>query len=305
VNGPIAMTKTISLQGHVVWFVVYLISVFVCAFQPAIISQRISTHRPVIIYNGEGYIEEESSSHYSNTRDSDSKFPMTRLMERLSTHMGTLARVAAAFSPSHLELQSLKNVQVTEIDETHIELAAIVCDDQDCVQVPVPITFPMTCSDNNNLEECVLENLQILDSQAHRLISNDEWRAQHTEELDHDKRISRALKEEPGYMDFPVWWTFPTVGLIEECTSIKSLLNEDDFRNELVSIAQQFRPALKTTEIAQAAVAAVGPSGMIIRASVKQHDFWEIVDVPISFDGIASSSDDLRGFVLGLVSSVS
>jgi hypothetical protein len=242
--------------------------------------------------------------------------------------MDRLARLACAFAPSYQNFRphELDSAHIMDVDADHIEISAVLCEhDTGCVQVPVEVQFPLSCGGTTtmeNMEECVLENLEILDAQAQRLISSQEEEQRndfHSEELEDQQRITEALQDEPSIL--PNWWSYQhhsDVELLEECSSIKDLLNQIEFEPKLVALVQQHiqfdgkGSAANSIVVQAASTASVGPSGLVLRGMfVDQEDDdtmveWRrfaTVEVPIPFVEEATCRDDLRDAVLGLLAS--
>ena len=237
--------------------------------------------------------------------------PALELIETLSqTRLASLARLACAFAPPDqgLHLQDLASAQVVNVDEHHVEISAIMCQEEECLSVFVPVEFLHPCYNSPNVEECILLNIEELDGEAQTRIVAEEQTANALQENDF---IMSALAEEPMPKDVPLWWAFPEEGyLADECRGLKELLNEPDFANDLQVLATQHIGKLCPDDVLKAAVAAVGPSGMLLRAQVRQGagdvpssttDQASVFDLPIAFAQPATVAGELRSFVIGLV----
>jgi len=217
--------------------------------------------------------------------------------------IGKLARLAVAFSPpgQALKLKDLEQVEVVSLDQNHIEIAAIICED-DCVSVLVPINFPHSCG-MEGLEECVLHELDELDEAAEIKISNM------SSDLDDEYWENTQNSQEYNEYTYPDWWETPNQFslLHNECKSITNLLNEDDFKEEVKRLVfLEVWESLNGNglEVHDAFVVEVGLSGLYIRAKAKINgeDDFKIIEVPIAFRGNkASDADSLRAAVLGTV----
>lgn len=238
------------------------------------------------------------------------------LMESLSKKCtNSLSRLACAFAPTghSIHLQDLQSAHLIDVDKRHIEIGAVLCEAGGCVQVAVPVTFPHSCDDGliNNIEECALENIQELDHMAYSIIQQEEQKADHYEESQQEEHIKLALSEEPSRReDFPSWWVFPSSFnaqdnmLEEECKMMKELLNKSDFSDAIQSLCiSSVRGAgpEKMKVISAAAVAAVGPAGILLRGQV-ENSFDHLLEIPIAFaQGEVETAEDLRSAVLGLI----
>jgi hypothetical protein len=266
------------------------------------------------VYSPDGHIEEY---YYEDSGSSGD----TALAESLSQkYLSTLARLACAFAPDGhgLHLKDLDSVTVLTVDEDHIEISAILCDDGSCVSVAVPVNFPHPCGGLDDMTECILENINELDHQAEGLISGVERKEASRED---DEKMSHVLINDEN-IEFPSWWVSPSLipGMAEECRSVRNLLNEKDFQPEIHSLASQ---ALKESNedgfVEKVGVAAVGPAGLILRAlaeEVQNHhhpvkvmlpgpsnDIVNILEIPVAFRTEAANVEDLRASVLGTVAS--
>jgi hypothetical protein len=117
------------------------------------------------------------------------------------------------------------------------------------------------------------------------------------------------LDAEPFDVNWPEWWTIPGINMMlaEECKTLKKLLNSGEFEMELRALcAQQLQNSSsdKKSPIQRARVAAIGPSGIFLRAVLdRKHD--TVVDVPIRFvSGEQTTAEDLRESVLTIMDSV-
>jgi hypothetical protein len=166
--------------------------------------------------------------------------------------------------------------------------------------------------------------MKALDQTAMQSLEDREWKELHAEELQEDARQFQQLMEEPSLAQqhFPSWWVVPQLIAIslEECQDVKRLLNDVDFRDEIMSLASDQIHMMGWAEemmeddddclleVDLAAVASVGPAGLWLRAQVRQvtrdstvEDRTAIVDLPIAFSQPSQTMEELRSSVLGLV----
>jgi len=232
-----------------------------------------------------------------------------------------LARLAVAFSPPQLKLtmDHLDSVQVVCLDEHHIEISAVMCEEE-CVSVLVPLTFPHSCDVNGDMEECVLENVEELNAVAEVQISEMK---NGSEEGNCDENDDFSLHAPYVPYNFPDWWVKPSddtlgisfsnsVDLDDECENIARLLNEEEFREDMVSLATQgLFESIGVDgydyEIQKAIVSWVGPLGVCLRAKARKNakDSSRIIDIPIPFGREpAKDRNELRAAVLGAVAAV-
>ena len=247
--------------------------------------------------------------------------PASSLLKEALSHQldnsAQLIRVACAFAPSphhNLHPKQIQSATIVHVDSTELQVAlAIPQDGMDlgtCVQVLVEI--PISCkSIDGNVMECILRTLDQMDVHANQLIAEREMLEDRVEQMAQQELIRKELQEE-NVDSLPEWWTFVElkITLAEECESMKDLLNEYEFAPTLKKLCQihssKNNPA--TSQIWEAKVASVGPSGVFLRAyaTVGQGDEtrYQIVNVPIRFSQAGSTADDVRDYVLDLVESV-
>eukprot|EP00542_Grammatophora_oceanica_P011258 CAMPEP_0194032642 /NCGR_PEP_ID=MMETSP0009_2-20130614/5535_1 /TAXON_ID=210454 /ORGANISM="Grammatophora oceanica, Strain CCMP 410" /LENGTH=444 /DNA_ID=CAMNT_0038673149 /DNA_START=45 /DNA_END=1379 /DNA_ORIENTATION=- len=161
-----------------------------------------------------------------------------RLVEELTRQeMSALARLAVAFCPEgqQLGLKNIEHVEVLDVDENHLDIQAVVCNnDEGCVTVKVPVAFPHTCADADDVEGCILDNFYELDHVAEERIEEIQWSEKRSELT--QSSWKQLTNRDKG--DLPSWW-IPPFALAEECDTLRSLLNEEDFQEELVALAVQ------------------------------------------------------------------
>lgn len=250
---------------------------------------------------------DSSSSAFSSLRDT--------LADQLD-NSAQLIRVACAFAPSphnNLHPKQIQSATIVDVDSTEVQVAlAIPQDGMDsgtCVQILVPI--PMSCSNTNgNILECIRETMEQMDAYANQLIGQREMMEDRVEQMAQQESIRKELQEENVDL-LPDWWTFAElkITLAEECDSLKGLLNEYEFASSLKRLCQIHSPqSASISQIWEAKVASVGPSGLFLRAYATigqgEDSRCQIVDVPIRFAQTGSTADDVRDYVLDLVESV-
>jgi hypothetical protein len=276
--------------------------------------RKAKTPLSATVYNPDGYIEEYYYEDYGSSGD-------TALAESLSKKcISALARLACAFAPAGhgLHLKDFDSVNVLTVDENHIEISAILCDDGSCVSIAVPVNFPHPCGGVDDMAECILENINELDHQAEGLISEVERKEASRED---DEKMSQVLINDEN-IDFPSWWVSPSLipGMAEECRSIRKLLNEEDFQPDIHALARQaLNESNEEGFVEKVGVAAVGPAGLILRVlteEVQNHpvkvmavtmlpsnDIVNILEIPVAFRTEAANTEDLRASLLGTVAS--
>lgn len=218
---------------------------------------------------------------------------------------GHLARLAVAFSPPEraLKLKDIENVEVVCVSATHIDIEAIICEDGGCVSLAVPVSFPSDCGTEQWLEGCVLRNLDELDVEAESLIQRME------QDIDSDDLDELCLLNTK--IEYPSWWVPPEcdAGLVSECYSLKNILNQEEFQDDVKALAQQRLNTLKDGdgyEVNRAKVADVGPAGLCLKVQAafqyEEPKPIHVLDVMVPFGGDPmENSESLRAAVLGVV----
>jgi hypothetical protein len=158
-----------------------------------------------------------------------------------------LARLAVAFSPPHraLRLRDVESVRVLRLDPSRgiMDLQAVVCEDDGCVTLRVPVAFPEPCPVDDYVEHtqeeaedgggghggvgggigCVRDNLDRLDAEAVRVLGTLERGEDRREEEAARERTRRALllgEDRPAGgggaggqqhqpPQYPEWWVRP------------------------------------------------------------------------------------------------
>jgi len=255
--------------------------------------------------------------------------PYSQLADRLfrdPDKASVLARLASAYSPPgySIDLPNINDVRCLHVDNKHLEIEAVVCDNCECSSLLVPVDFPTECDLGYGLEECVLNNVQNLDNQGGDLIQGrmnafaDEEEAQKAYDVFQMIGGSDYLKPNPTKL--PEWWVPPTSSEdVSECDMIESLLNEADWQLEMRGMCKQVLQESGDLgygdEVQLAVVKAVGPAGMVLEAQVWRRgksvyddggiNNIDILCVPVKFASESTNrSAGIKDLVLRVVSSV-
>ena len=302
---------------------------FVSSSQKLQIYQRQSLKRRqlffqnlAVVYSWDDEEEEKYEEDvYCSIDDAEYDLYEECLPDRLTINqdkIAPLARLAVAFSPpeSGLKLEDIENIEVLSMDENHIELSAVVCDGESCVTLFVPISFPHVCekgNDGRTIEECILDNINELDTEAGKIISENKLNAEEDMKKDQDF-LHLSSNNIRRVVDLPSWWIAPG-DLYNECEIIRQLLNDEEYNFEINALASRGLEYLGNSNdfsLEKASVAAVGPAGFCFKADVKKkenqnnRDDKEIdVYIPYKF-GVESIDDfqSLKAAVLGSVAEV-
>jgi hypothetical protein len=301
--------------------------------------------------------EDDSDLYYYSSLDKDDgghHSALKSVISRTEASAAMLARLAVAFSPASrsLDIRDIEHVQVLEVDSMHLDIQAVICEDDGCVTLKVPVPFPVPCvvgdsdteEDEDEEEHCVLSNLQRLDLQAQETIRTLAWNEVHHEDVAAEHRMHRELLRDAtgggddGALHFPTWWVYPSSTTTSDelrraCDGIRKLLNDDEFRSAVASLATQAMDAASAAastddddddneapsssmsyedfHVEQAVVAAVGPKGLLLRAAVAPleilggHNYdnarGHVLEIPVQFSSAVHSADELQSAVLSLV----
>lgn len=250
---------------------------------------------------------------YMTTDEDDEVFETQKdtLIATIASHLsaeqkGTLARLAVAFAPSDqgMSLQHIEDVQVIGMDDQHIDIGAVVCEEEACVSVAVPVDFPSEC-EIEVLAECTMDNIAQLDTQATELIDTIEETSQQEATYNENRHVlvSEKLTALPG------WWVASNE-LSESCDNLLVLLNQPDFNEEVKALATKAMddiPGGDDFTVEQAMMTALCPTGMCLRAKVQPILFFDedveskLLELQLPFGFQAENFDQLRDTILSAV----
>ena len=236
----------------------------------------------------------------------------------LLTNMPSLIRIACAYSESQEIRPSLvETASVVSLSADTLEIAMLVCEGEGCVNVAVPVRLPNSChgcATQQDLQTCMMGNLQTLDQMAHVRIEQAERVDVQHEQWQQLDRLHMELQAAPEFgQDLPSWWTTGDVEIQRECDGLKEILNRDEFMTEIRLLAQQNLvqwPEWMSDDdapvVTKAAVALVGSSGLFLRAQIRNNKLRTTnVPIPVRFPrGKLALVEALREAVLELVDNV-
>jgi hypothetical protein len=203
-----------------------------------------------------------------------------------------LALIASAYHPGLL-VENIREISVGTVDDTHLDVEALVCegDADNCVTVKVPVDFPTSCFGAEDASKCILDNIQQL---SDLIKAEGESGLFPTEKTLLERE--RLLKEvvSPRFLEYPTWWETPVV-LAGACNTLRSVLNDAECQPQLQRLFRKNSP--KAQRLVRAALVAVGPCGVIMRALDTKNQLHE---VPIAFAVPATDAGRLRSAVLEL-----
>ena len=291
----------------------------------------------------------QDNSFYGNVKEKE-------LLAWLSRKCDTplLTRLACAHAPpphSNMHPKRIDSAHLVRVDGSSMDIAVAIGPIQILVTVPYPNPCNLIAHDEQghindsasssdahheklsperSVEECISMNLEWLDLEAHKILVQREWEEDYSDVISERQSRVQVLQEEPRGDELPDWWTYPGLNqfLAAECTSLKALLNEDDFSDDLIALAssaslcqphhQSGRQTVngQKMKIVKACAACVGPSGLVLRAQVEieapagdipdaDSSGPTVMEFPIQFKNVASSADELQLQVLDLVESIS
>ena len=257
-----------------------------------------------------------------------------------------LARIAAEYTKrltptiGQIQVQQIEHVSITNVAPSHVDIEAVVCENEACVSLSVPVPFTEPCLPtttvtsslptapspiasqsqpqpprDKSFEDCVIRNIQELD----------------TIQLQQQATVAPTTASSPNnnnivdgsQVEYPSWWVplGPSLELARECQSLLQVLNEAEFQREITILVtkelyrmlnMEYDHGTNTSLQVQSAVAvALGPKGMIFRVMALYEQQLEMVDVPIPFSshGLLSIRDvndpmSLRNAVLYCIENV-
>jgi len=229
------------------------------------------------------------------------------------SRVSSLARLAVAFSPPErrINLKDIEKIEILSVDGDHIEILAAVRHEEACVRLLVPVQFPNSCGGVIDVEECVLDNIDTLDRDAEHRIE-EQLIADEIFDLNYyldDSNLNEVT-------ELPSWWVQPhESSVIQECDTVKELLNDAEFQNEVKALAMRALHSADSENqiiVERAIVTDVGPSGLCFRARARYLDEGDdesenklMLEIPYKFSSNAIDASALRAAVLGAVAEVS
>jgi hypothetical protein len=247
--------------------------------------------------------------------------PLARLAAEYTKHMNNGIRV---------NVQQIEHVSVRNVASSHMDIEAIVCENDSCVSLSVPVPFTQPCVNNNNdhhvssmsqhqprlqqdsnFEDCVIRNIKELDT-----IQLQQQALSPTTTDTTDIMITSIEN-----IEYPSWWVYPgpSMEFTKECQVLLNILNEQEFTSDVLRLVTKglYRMlnmdphntdgAKSMLQVHTATAVAVGPAGIIFRVNALYEGQNEIVDVPIAFssNGLLSVNEHdikaLREAVLNCV----
>jgi hypothetical protein len=233
-----------------------------------------------------------------------------------------LVRVACAQAPpphDQIHPSQVTDVSLVTASLNKIQVALGISPTEggvEAVQIMVPISF-----DSCETVDDMVEKFQaVMDPLATAKIRDMEQRQNVSYEQSASQQALLAqLSEVPSADDVPDWWTWAELQrpMVDECTNLKRLLNEDDFGADRRRLAAKYGvPDDKDATILEARIVSIGPSGLYLRCLVDESSSsstsavarsicsTRIVAVAIRFASKALGADMLRTNVLKLIDDI-
>jgi hypothetical protein len=199
------------------------------------------------------------------------------LADKLSSkHQAALGHLASAFSPAghDIRLEQINSVRCSSVDNKHIEIEAILCDDLECNSLLVPVDFPKEClmgddggSDSLTVEDCVIENIDVLEREGETALSQHNA-AEKLEHVHYETLQSAEALLRDAPLEFPDWWVPPNNKEDSACELLIELLNEEDMLDERIDLARRACNLLPNDDIKTVKVQVVGPIGLLLKVKV-------------------------------------
>jgi hypothetical protein len=299
------------------------------------------TSLPATMYLPEDWVDDNDDSDRKMTSSSPSGSLTIPSILQSPEWVAPLARIAAEYTKrltptiGHINVQQIEHVSITNVAPSHVDIEAIVCENDACVSLSVPVPFTQPCLPTTALEsqsqliapqqrqvlhlgdksfeDCVIRNIQELDT------------VQLQEQATAPTAIATATSiTDVSNIEYPSWWIYPgpSMEFAKECQSLLHILNEPEFQREItILVTKELYRMLNMDhdnsnntnilQIQSALAVAVGPKGMIFRVMALYERQLEMVDVPIPFSshGLLSIRDvedpaSLRNAVLHCIENV-
>jgi hypothetical protein len=294
------------------------------------------------IYYPDGSASSEGSSDHDNGNSEGEDVPAPL---KCPTTAPLLARLVATHAPEQmgLALERINQVSVRSVQPSSVDIEALVCEDDGCVSVSVPVQLPNPCyrpttggssssssfdglssTDGGELfDSCILENLHALDQLQSAAAAGGGAVRLSPEEMARAERLHDELHS-PEVAELPRWWIPCTdLALSRQCESLRDLLNEPDFRHELrtmvirqVGAGGDDNSDDDDLKVGHAACVAIGTAGMVVRATAMSRGgdgggasstgnrVLGMFEVPVAFPTPAVEFDTIRNHVLDIVEGV-
>lgn len=246
----------------------------------------------------------DDDSDYSS--DIFSSDPHQNVVEKLSEkeRLASLARIACANSPDDsLTLKNIDKVDVITVDGDHIDFSVLVCDGHECASIFVPVSFTNHCDDDD--EECILNNIMELDTRAASFLHDEDVKMQIFSAV--DDILMKELHDD-SLIQFPEWWhTMITRELMEEIRSTKTLINNDNFQDEVQSLSASLCRMIfdvDKVDVFKARISAINQQGFCMRAIVNMDSRLQVVDLPFKFQKDVQDGSSLRNSILAAFNTI-
>ena len=271
------------------------------------------------MYLPDDWVDDHDDWSTSSTSSSSSSLTIPSILQS-PEWVAPLARIAAEYTKrltptiGHINVQQIEHVSITKVAPSHVDIEAIVCENDACVSLSVPVPFTQPClpamdaqliaqeqhqqqhllfeggggGGDTSFEDCVIRNIQALDTV--------QLQEQATAPATTTTSTPTSSIMDVSQIEYPSWWIYPGPSLefAQECQSLLQVLNEPEFQREItilvtkelyrmLNMEHDHPNNIHILQIQSAVAVAVGPSGMIFRVMAMYEQQLEMVDVPIPF----------------------
>ena len=271
------------------------------------------------MYLPDDWVDDHDDWSTSSTSSSSSSSLTIPSILQSPEWVAPLARIAAEYTKrltptiGHINVQQIEHVSITKVAPSHVDIEAIVCENDACVSLSVPVPFTQPClpamdaqliaqeqhqqqhllhegggGGDTSFEDCVIRNIQALDTV--------QLQEQATAPATTTTSTPTSSIMDVSQIEYPSWWIYPGPSLefAQECQSLLQVLNEPEFQREItilvtkelyrmLNMEHDHPNNIHILQIQSAVAVAVGPSGMIFRVMAMYEQQLEMVDVPIPF----------------------
>jgi hypothetical protein len=269
-----------------------------------------STTTFATMYLPEDWVDDDNAMNTESTITTTATNSMIPPILQTPEWVAPLARLAAEYTKHmnngiRVNVQQIEHVSVRNVAPSHVDIEAIVCDNDSCVSLSVPVPFTQPCVNNNydhhvsqyhpqqqrdsNFEDCVIRNIQELDTIQ---LQQEAALATTTTTTTTEEMIMN--KEN---IEYPSWWVYPgpSVEFAKECQMLLNVLNEPEFTLDVIKLVTKELYRMlnidpyntditkSSLQVNSATAVAVGPTGIIFRVNAIYEEQYEMVDVPIAF----------------------
>jgi hypothetical protein len=239
-------------------------------YQPSITGNWLrSSYLPATMYLPEDWVDDDanqddrsttSMTSSSSSSSSSSSLTIPSILKS-PEWVAPLARIAAEYTKrltptiGHINVQQIEHVSITNVAPSHVDIEAIVCENDACVSLSVPVPFLQPCLTSSttatttplfttsesqphppitqqqqqqqlgdkSFEDCVIRNIQELDT------------VQLQQQATASTTTTTSTDVDVSHIEYPSWWVnpIPSMEFTRECQSLLQILNEPEFQREI------------------------------------------------------------------------